>query len=334
MGDKVAIGVDLGGTKTLALAYSESESILAYEQISTDRYAPPEVTLAEVAALVRRLIARAELTEAAIIGIGVGVAGLVSRERIFIDSIILPTWFSVDVGAWLSGELQARVIVDNDATMAAIGEWWAHKGDPLETLLCLTLGTGVGAAVLVGGQPLRGSGGTAGQLGHITVDLFGRPCSCGSKGCLNAYVSGTAIAERYLEQIASNSGVGDVTVGEPITGRWVSEAAQRGDQVARDVIEKTALYLGAGLASLVNVFNPDVIALSGGVSELGEVLLGSARAVLRDRAFRDAAQRVRVKRCRFGTAAGAIGAAISVLAQKYDIGVAPPEIKSTDEERP
>lgn len=311
MRDRIAVGVDMGGTKTLAVVYSAAKGLLLEEKISVDRLATPEATLAGVAALVRRITERAGVTTKEIVGVGVGVPGLVSPDRIFMDSVILPTWVSVDVGLWLSEALHVRVNVDNDATMAAIGQWSTYPQSSVGTLLCLTLGTGVGAAIIVNGKVVRGPDGTAGQLGHITVDLSGRNCSCGSTGCLNAYVSGTAIGERYSEQLAHSAT--PVGVRESaVNGRLVWTAAQQGDSVALKVIEDTSLYLGAGLASLVNIFNPDIIVICGGVSEMGEGLLDPARRVMKGRAFRSPALRVRVDRGQFGPATGAVGAAMSV----------------------
>jgi glucokinase len=316
MSGRIAVGVDLGGTKTLVIVLSDAGDILAQEQTSTNRYALPDDVLGNVAALIRRVMAQARIRIEEIAGIGIGVAGLVDKKRILTDSIILPRWFSINVGAWLSRELHTKVKVDNDATMAALSEWWSYKEINLETLLCLTLGTGVGAAVIINGQPLRGADGTAGQLGHMTVDMFGRICACGSKGCLNAYISGTAIAERYIERATSNTEVRhELKMSEKnlITGHWVAEASLRGDSIAKEVIEETSLYLGVGIANLVNIFNPDVIAVGGGVSELGEILLEPARAVLRERAFHSGVSRVRVKRAHYGALSGSIGAAVAVF---------------------
>jgi glucokinase len=312
VGQRIAVGVDIGGTKTLAILYSESLGILAQEQILTNRFAQPEVVLNDTTKLIQSIMMRSNVGMTDVSGIGVGVAGIIGPGRILIDSIILPEWSSVDVGAWLSAKLQTTVIVDNDANMAAIGHWSTHGNSPIQTMLCLTLGTGVGAAVILNGKLLRGPDGTAGQLGHITLDIFGRKCSCGGKGCLNAYVSGTAIGERYLERLPSTSIPPRTIADQRVTGRWVSEAAENGNRVAGEVIEETFLYLGAGLASLVNVFNPDVIVISGGVAELGDTLLDPTREAMHHRAFPQPARRVRVERGRFGPATGAIGAAISV----------------------
>lgn len=312
---EISVGVDIGGTKTLAVVYSDTAGIIARHEIATNRYAAPGVLLPEVVSLAREVIARAGLTIEELAGIGVGVPGLVSRDRIFIDSIILPAWFSVDVQSYLAEALKVSVvIVDNDATMAAVGHWWTCGHPALETLLCLTLGTGVGAAVLVNSKAVRGPDGTAGQLGHMTIELSGRPCSCGSVGCLNAYVSGTAIAERYSEQ-ADQARTGEAKPTVPVNARFVLSAAERGDRIARQVLSETSTQLGAGLASLVNIFNPDVVLIAGGVSEFGERLLPSATAVMRERSFRDSAQRVRVERARSGVAIGAVGAALAVWHQ-------------------
>ncbi len=311
--DGLAVGVDLGGTKTLAIVHSPSAGIIARDQITTDRHASPEITLTQVSRLVRNVIGKLELGWDDLVGVGVGVAGLVAPNRLLIDSIIFPTWRAVDVGGYLRQEIPARVVIDNDATMAAIGHWSGRQEDASGALVCLTLGTGVGAAVLIDGAPLRGPDGTAGQLGHVSVDANGRKCSCGSAGCLNAYISGTAIAERYLARTEAR--VSQREPGTPVTGRWVAEVAARGDAIAQEVLADTSFYLGVGMASLVNVFNPEIIAITGGVAELGEELLAPAREVMSQRCFRAAGQRVRVEQGMFGASTGAVGAAVSAWAE-------------------
>jgi len=275
-------------------------------RIQTQRYEAPAVSLADTVALVRTLLDRAGVPIEHISGVGVGIAGLVDPSGVVINSIILPEWSNVDVVTHLSSELQARVVVQNDATMAAVGHWMASRRDDAQgTLVCLTLGTGVGAAILQGGVPLRGPDGTAGQLGHLAVEVFGRRCSCGSSGCLNAYVSGEAIAERYCER----AGVSRII--DPPDSRRVLIAAREGDPDAREVLEETSLFLGAGLASIVNALNPEVIALCGGVSEMGDQLLIPAREHMYHRAFRRPAKRVRVQLGAYGSVTGAVGAAFS-----------------------
>ncbi len=312
----ITIGIDMGGTKTLAIALSDDGNLLASQQIETDRFAEAEKALGDTAQLVRDTIDSCGFRQIPVKGVGIGLAGLITREGIFTDSIIFPRWFSVDAGPILSKTLDLPVIVDNDANMAGMGEWWARRdqSQSIETLLCLTLGTGVGGAIITHGRLSRGPDGLAGELGHITVDLNGRKCACGSKGCLNAYVSGTAIGERYKERLLTigqdNSSVSEEDV---ISGLMVSKLASSGDALAREIIQETAVYLGAGLASLANVFNPDVIALTGSVSNLGEQLLGTARSELAQRAWPLSAKRVRVECSRLGTSVGAIGAAVSAL---------------------
>lgn len=306
----ISIGVDIGGTKTLAVAYSRSQGILARAQISTNRYAEPATVLDETANLVNDLIEAAHHLFASVPPVGIGVPGLVDRNRVFTDSIILPTWHYVDVAAQMSRRLNTTVFVDNDATMAAMS-LALSSNPPSGTVLCLTLGTGVGAAILTSGQPLRGPDGTAGQLGHMTIDANGRRCPCGSKGCLNAYVSGSAIAERYIERLAVSARHLAQEQGVTVTGKWVAGEAERGNADAREIIEETARLLGVGLASLSNIFNPEVILLTGGVSSLGETLLGPAHAMLVQRSLKQPGRRVRLRVGRFGAATGAVGAALS-----------------------
>src|ERR1700761_2927632 len=150
---KTSVGVDLGGTKTLAVICSESAGVTLQDEIATTRDASPDVVLGDVAGLVERIAARAGVAIRQLAGVGIGVPGLVSPDRIFIDSIILPSWRSVDIGSWLSRRLDAKIVVDNDATMAAIAEWTVRQPSDIRTLLCLTLGTGVGAAVIIDSEP-------------------------------------------------------------------------------------------------------------------------------------------------------------------------------------
>ncbi|WP_298796513.1 ROK family protein [Pseudonocardia sp. 73-21] len=304
-----AIGVDIGGTKTLAVTYLPDQ-ILAHARIATNTAGSPEEILRSTAKLIATLRTQAHDSGIEVPCVGLGLPGILSTDRMFVDSIILPRWKNVNVERILLQMLDddIELTIDNDAVMMARGQWTLKAGNGHGILVCLTLGTGVGASVILNGTPLRGPDGIAGQLGHMSVNASGRQCVCGGIGCLNAYASGTAITERYLQR-------DDATTQHisPIDGRWVGDQAAKGNRIAQAIIDETAVYLGVGIASLINIFNPSHVIIGGGVSDLGEALLAPARRVAHKRSFPSAAARARITTPHYRSSAGAVGAAIAAL---------------------
>jgi glucokinase len=211
------------------------------------------------------------------------------------------------------------VSVDNDANCAALAEVRAGAGKGATELIMLTIGTGIGSGIVIGGNLYRGSQGAAAEIGHMVVDLDGPPCQgfCPNRGCLEAVASGTALVRAAALAVARrpDTALGRALEGgHPLTGPLITELAYDGDPVARDCVTLVGTNLGVGIANVVNIFNPDVVVIGGGVIAAGEMLLEPARAELARRALSPSKEHVRVVAAAFGEESGMVGA--SMLARE------------------
>jgi glucokinase len=203
--------------------------------------------------------------------------------------------------------------LDNDANCAVLGEWWVGAARGARHVVGLTLGTGIGGGIVIDGRVYRGVADCAGEVGHATIEANGRRCKCGNYGCLEAYASGPAIARRAVEEIeaGAESALPGLVDGDlaRITAQTVYEAAHAGDPLAVEVVDQTAHFLGVGLANLINIFNPEVVVVCGGVTLAGERLFAPLRHEVAKRAFKPAVQSCRIVPGSLGGAAGVYGAA-------------------------
>jgi glucokinase len=229
----------------------------------------------------------------------------------------------VAVADLMAERLGLPVVVDNDGNVALLAEHRAGAAKGASHAAMLTLGTGIGGALLVDGRLVRGASGAAGELGHIVVDLDGPPCpgNCPSRGCLEAVASGSALAvegDRAIARDPSSALARAEAAGRPVTGALVTELAHDGDPAALAAIEVIGRRLGVGLASIANALNPEVIVIGGGVIAAGELLLGPAREELAARALPPIAEAVRIEPARFGAESGVLGAALLARAGSLD----------------
>jgi glucokinase len=300
------LGLDLGGTKLLGVLVDDDGQVLARARTPTAREEGPAAVLARCADLAR------ELQDAGgpAAGAAAGFAGLVDpRAGRVLSSVILPGFADYPLAAALSGALGLPAWVDNDATLAGVGEFTA-LGEPRDaTLVVLTVGTGIGGALFVGGRLHRGHGGTAGEFGHVTLDWHGEPCDCGSRGCLNTLASGTAIARRALSLAQADPQAALHGRTGPLALQDVARAAEAGDASAARALHDGARALGAAVAAAVNLLDPDRVSLCGGVVELGDSWLSQVRAEAETRALREPMKRVVLARAVHGSESGALGAA-------------------------
>jgi glucokinase len=208
------------------------------------------------------------------------------------------------------------VAVDNDANAAMLAEHRRGAAVGARTAALMTLGTGIGGAILVDGRLVHGAHGGAGEWGHMVVDVDGPPCTCGNQGCLEMLVSGSALgreARRAAEE-QPESGLGRArAAGREITGMLATELAHDGDPVAREIVAAVGRHLGVGIANVVNVLNPEVVVVGGGVIAAGDLLLEPARAVVAQRALAPSRDQVRIVPTRFGDGSGMIGAAMMAM---------------------
>jgi glucokinase len=224
-----------------------------------------------------------------VVGVGIGCPGPLDLQTGTI--IVTPNlaWAGYPIRDRIAARLELPAALDNDANCATYGEWWQGAGRGTRHMAGVTLGTGIGGGLICDGRLLRGASDSAGEFGHTTIDFNGRRCACGNYGCLEAYASGPNIALRAREGIEAGyeSAITGMVDGDlsRITALTVSEALMAGDEYAHEIILETARLLGAGVANTVNMFNPEVVVLMGGVANAGEHLFAPLRAEVKRRAF-------------------------------------------------
>ncbi|MBW3576509.1 MAG: ROK family protein [Actinobacteria bacterium] len=302
MSDPVAVGVDVGGTKLLGLAVDEDGGVLARRRQTSPR-SDAEGLVAAIAAVAR------ELGEG--LRVGVGVAGVVSRDGVVRYGPNLDVR-DVALRDRLADELDVPVAAYNDATVALYGELRAGTARGARDVVMLTLGTGVGGAMVVDGRLVLGSSGMAGELGHVIVHDGGRRCPCGNLGCLEAYASGTAVGLRGEELLAAEDTPSRLRDVDRVDGKAVTLAAHAGDALARRVVDEAGYWLGVGLTGLVNVFDPELVVIGGGAATtLAPFVIPRAVEIMSERVLGVGHRPLpQVVAATLGDDAGAIGAAL------------------------
>jgi glucokinase len=308
------IGVDLGGTKLLA---GTVDSMLDVHHRAYRLHRPGDAA-AVIDQLVEAIQESIDTATSEVLAVGVGVPALVDpKTGVALDSNHLPL-HGVSVRDLLAERLALPVVVDNDANAAMLVEWRMGEAKGTTDAIMLTLGTGIGGGLIVGGRLVHGHRGAAAELGHIIVEADGPPCpgSCPNHGCLESLVSGHAIGVEGLRiaRGVPESGLGRaLAAGREITGALVTEIAHDGDPAARDVMTLMGQRLGLGVVTLVNIFNPEVVVVGGGAIAAGELLLAPARDVVQRRALPINRSDVRLVSARFGAESGMLGAACMAL---------------------
>ena len=311
MVDGCVIGVDLGGTKLLAGAVGPGLEV----HHRAHRLAPASTRQAVLDAVVSVVEEAREAVGGEVLGVGFGIPSLFDQARgIAVSTVHLPLR-DVPFRDIMAERLGLPVFVDNDANLAMLAEHRFGAARDTQHALLLTLGTGIGGGIVVDGRIVRGALGSAGELGHMVIDMDGPRCqgNCPSRGCLEALVSGTAIGRDALAAAHAEpeSALGTaLAAGRAVTGALVTELAHDGDPASVAVLRRAGEHLGVGIASLVNIFNPSVVVVGGGVIAAGELLLGPERRVLAERAMSPSKEHVRVVAARFGAESGMLGAAI------------------------
>lgn len=321
MTETFAGAIDLGGTKILTAVVSSNGQVCASDRIATRAGAGPDAVCEEMVASLRRASERAGTPLATLAGIGVSAAGPLDAARgVLADPPNLPGWKDVPLGRLLQERCGLRVVLENDANAAALGEFVFGAGRGTRDMVYITVSTGVGGGVLCDGRLYRGASGAAGEIGHMTIAYGGERCGCGRPGCLEAYASGTAIARegrRAAESGGSPALAAQAASGEAIDAEAVARAAEAGDATAAAILARAAEYLGVGLMNTVHLFNPELIVLGGGVSNLRSRMIEPAIAFMREYAFPTMAAAVRVAYAARGEDAPVLGAAALVLPEAH-----------------
>jgi glucokinase len=317
------LGIDIGGTNLVVGAVSHDGSrVVGDHSRPTDASRGPDAIihdLVEMAHHSREHLARVE-PGATLEGVGIGAPGPLDTRTGVIALTPNLGWVNMPLRARLGDALQLAAALDNDANCAVLGETWVGAATGGRFVLGVTIGTGIGGGIVLDGRLHHGASDCAGEIGHITIDMDGRRCGCGNYGCLEAYASGPAIAMRAIEQVRSGgeSRLADLVGGDldAVTAQTVYQAATAGDDLARDVVRATAQYLGTGIANLLNIFNPDLVVIMGGVTQAGDRLFEPLRRVVAQRAFTPAVNACRIVPGTLGGLAGVYGAAKMFLDQR------------------
>jgi glucokinase len=301
---------DLGGTHLRVATVDQNGKIYCRQMQPTPQAEKPNEIVRALIDAVHECARKTEAQGGVLSAVSVVVPGTVNvAEGVVVKAPNVPCLDGFRLAAALESELEWPVILENDANAAAIGEMWRGAGQGYCTLICVTLGTGVGGGIILDGKLWRGADGSAGEIGHIGVDPFaGVPCTCGSRGCLEVYASATAIVRmtrearpRYPNSILHNT--------EDLTSAKIYQAGTEGDELAIEVFRRMGVYLGIGLASLVNVLNPEIVVIGGGLSNGWELFEKHMHQQVIERAFPIPARRVKIVRAQCDDDAGLLGAA-------------------------
>jgi glucokinase len=310
---RYALAVDIGGTKILTALVRDDGTVTARSRVETPADVEPVVDA--VVATVGQVLGAGVAPQDQIVAAGVGAPGPMNPETgVVYEPPNIRGWHDVPLGALLTERLGMRVWVENDANAAAVAEWWIGAGRGVSDLIYVTVSTGIGGGIIIGDRLVRGVSGTAGEVGHMTIDVNGPPCPCRrGNGHLEALATGPAIARMARETVEAGkrSVLLEMAGGRPeaITAAMVETAARDGDQVASEVFARAATYLGIGMANLLNIFNPERIVIGGGVSKAGEMLFEPVRRVALERAFERPGRDAEIVPAALGDDVGVVGAA-------------------------
>ncbi len=297
------LGLDIGGTKLAAGVLTADGSLLGW-QLGPSSADGPDAVIERMVALGRAAVEASGLGWDEIDGIGVGVGGpLDAVKGLVLNPPNLPGWHEVPLASRLEAALGRHVAIDNDANAAVLGEHRFGAGRGKRNVVYLTISTGIGGGVIEDGRLLRGATGNAAEIGHMSLAYDGWPCVCGGRGCLEAFASGTNIARRYRE-----------AGGDPrATARDVAERVADGEPLACEVWDETTEVLGVAIGSVINLFDPEIVVLGGGVTGAGELLFEPVRGIARGRVLRCEAAKVPIVPSALGERLGVYGAAAVAL---------------------
>jgi glucokinase len=309
------LSIDLGGTKILA-------AVVTGGRVTYKTYTPtlaaegPQAVVRRINHAISETLEQTGRTLSQISGIAIAAAGAIDTAHGIVTlSPTMPGFRNIPLVDMVRREFNTKVNIIHDANASALGEHEYGAGKGTRDMIFMTVSTGIGGGIIIGNREYHGTSGAAGEIGHMTIDINGPKCNCGNTGCLEMLASGTAIARETVKRIQSGqkSSLVSMVNGklEAITAREVGIAAGQGDLLAQEVLDLTATYLGIGLVNLVNIFNPEMIVIGGGVSNLGEQLFGPARKVVSERAFPISAAAVKIVRAELGEDSGVIGAAVA-----------------------
>lgn len=307
MPQRLYVGLDVGGTSMKAGVVDDSGRVSGEASLPTEPERGQDIGLETMAACIHQAIDAAGTTLGAITAIGVATPGSMDIPAgLILEPPNLKPWRNVPVRDYIARTFGKPTAFQNDANAAAFGEFWVGAAKDVRSLVLFTLGTGIGGGIIIDGRILEGAQSHGGELGHTKIQAIdGRLCGCGRRGCLEAYGSATAVVQRTHEALAGRA---SALSGE-FTSRDVFEAAAAGDELSREIVDRTAYYLGVGAANAMHTTNPEMICFGGGMAGAGRPLLDAIRRYACELAFALPAKNTRIELAVLGGDAGFIGAA-------------------------
>lgn len=307
---RVVIGVDLGGTNLRTALLSSEGDILDKSKEATCASDGWEKVVQRLIQNIERQQEIAVRQGLSVAAVGVGAPGVIQSDKgIVVKSPNFPDWNNLPLKDELEKVFSLPVTIENDANAAALGEQWRGAGRGIGSMILLTLGTGVGGGIVLDNQVWHGADGMAGEVGHMTIIPDGRQCGCGNTGCLEMYASARGIVQSFRDA----GGASEAGNQSEITSAQVYQAASNGDARAVKVMQDMGRVLGIGIANLINIFNPEMVVLGGGVMDAWPLFIDTAQAEIRKRAFEIPAKRTKIVPSKLGDDAGMVGAAAAAL---------------------
>ena len=312
------VGVDLGGTKIAVAVVDRKCKIIKRVTVPTPARKGPTAVIKTMVEAIKNVIEEAGVGRRKIVGIGIGSPGPLNPSTGVVRSAPnLYGWKNVPLKAAIEKELGIATFVENDCNAAALGEKLFGAGKGVNDFIYITVGTGIGGGLIINGELYHGESGAAGEVGHVVIDVNGPRCNCGNYGCLEAMASGPAIARMATEAIKKGRKtlISEAVGGDlkRITAEVVIDAASKGDELALEILDKAGTYLGIGMAGMINVINPEMVILGGGVMKAGDLLLKPIKRTVKKYAFPAHVEAVEIVPAALGDDAGVIGAAAVVL---------------------
>jgi len=318
--DELALGIDLGGTKILTSVVDADGKMLSRDHSVTPATRGREAVIQAVMESARQALKEAGISPSELTAVGIGAPGLSNPSTgVLYTSPNLPGWQDVPLRDIIAQELGRTAYLINDANAAAIGEFYYGAGRGAHNFIYITVSTGIGGGIIINGELYTGPTGTAGEVGHMVIDDNGPLCNCGNRGCWETLASGRALAAeaKRLIKKGTSTTILEQAGGtiDKVNAEAVHQAALAGDKLASRLIARNAYYLGVGLANLINIFNPEVIVIGGGLASIGDMLLLPAYEEAGRRAFKQPYKAARFARAELGRNSGVIGAAAYALGQ-------------------
>lgn len=303
---KYLIGIDLGGTNIKGAVIDTKGNVIFKSQVPTLAEKGPETVAQRISKVITDLEEQSAKSGHGISCVGIGVPGQIEQGTVLFSPNL--RWSNFPLVERLRQHTQLPVYIENDATVAALGEQWCGAGCGSTNMAMITIGTGIGGGLIINGSLYRGTNGSAGEIGHTIILPDGPKCTCGQQGCLETLSSATAMIRMANEAILNGSKT-ILSQKKEIEAKDIVEAAKAGDEVSLEIINKAAFYLGLGLANLINIVNPDTIVIGGGVSQAGEILFTPLRETAKGYSLAYPAGAVKIVPAELGNGAGSIGAA-------------------------